>query len=86
VGELIVANYIGDQPTLAPYVTNGVTASATAAALNGVANEAPTYVFSAPWTQIFNCQTLSFRVGIPYSLDAALLAALQAASAPIVSA
>jgi hypothetical protein len=78
--------YTGDQPVTAPYVAGGGVAQANATVLDALAGEAATYVFSAPWVQAFNGQTLSFRPGPPYSVDAALLAALNAASAPITAA
>ena len=78
--------YVGDQPITAPFVAQGNIGKANATVLDALAGEAPTYVFSAPWTQIYNGQVLSFRPGPSYSIDAALLTALNAASAPITSA
>jgi len=82
-----MAIYSGDQQTVNSAVAGGhVVETANATVLDAITGEASTYVFSTFWTQVFNGQTLSFRPGVPYSVDAALLTALNAASAPITSA
>lgn len=81
-----MAIYSGDQPTSSPYVSGPVVGSANATVLDTITGEAPTYVFSAFLTLAYRGQTLSFRPGVPYSLDPALLAALNAVSAPITAA
>lgn len=82
-----MAIYTSDQQRTTRVIANGgVVEAANATVLDGISGEAATYVFSSNWTQVFNGAVLSFRVGVPYSVDTKLLAALTAASAPIVSA
>ena len=81
-----MAIYSGDQPATRAVVLNGVLTPGSAAVLNAITGEAATYVFSANYPFVFNGSVITFRPSVPYSLDANLLAALTAASAPITSA
>jgi hypothetical protein len=81
-----MAIYTGDQPTIGTAVVNGCLVPANATLLDSLPSEAATYVFSTNFTLVYNSQVVSFRPGLAYSMDAALLAALTAAGAPIFSA
>jgi hypothetical protein len=81
--------YHGDQTTTADVVSGATDSELSASAAATVANgnaEAPVYVFTANYSFVWQGQTLSFRSGFPYQLDAALLAALGKQNAPIVAA
>ena len=83
----MAAIYAGDQQTITYAVAAAVDdEQATATTLDSYPGEAPTYVFSAFFSLVYNNTVLTFRPSVPYSIDAALLAALNAASAPITSA
>jgi hypothetical protein len=78
-----------DQNTPMPFINGGgvVTETDPVTEKNAMpAGSAAMYVFSTDWVQAYNGQTLSFRSGGKgYQLDAALIAALNAASAPITA-
>jgi hypothetical protein len=80
--------YMGDQPVLNPAVVNGVIQGQTPAIMdaNGLPSGVADYTFSANWVQTYNGVTLQFRPGQPNAIDTALLAALNAAGAPITAA
>jgi hypothetical protein len=82
------AIYLGDQQTVHAAIIGGVLIEETPATMDavGLPSGIADYVFSATWTQVYNGQTLSFVPGVPYAVDAALLAALTGASAPITAA
>ncbi len=82
------AIYLGDQQAVQAAMANGVIIEETPARMDasGLPTGIADYVFSASWTQVYNRETLSFRPGVPYAVDAALLAALTAASAPVTAA
>jgi hypothetical protein len=82
------AIYLGDQQTVHSAMGNGVVIEETPATMDalGLPSGIADYVFSAAWTQVYNGETLSFRPAVPYAVDAALLAALTGAGAPIAAA
>ncbi len=82
--------YDSDQNSLTGVVAGGptdTTSNATMVVSVATAlNEAPVYIFSNNYETVFQGAVLSFRYGVPYQLDPALLAFLTANSAPIVAA
>ena len=77
-----------DQPVTTPIVlANGsmLDAMPQVDKLVNPANSAALYVFSVEWCIPYNGQTLNFRPGVGYALDAMLLAFLTAQSAPITA-
>jgi hypothetical protein len=82
------AIYLGDQQATQAAMAYGVIVEETAARMDafGLPAGIADYVFSATWTQMYNRETLSFRPGVPYAVDAALRAALTAANAPVTAA
>jgi hypothetical protein len=76
-----------DQPNTTEIITGGDTSEGNAAAekLLLPSGASPFYVFSMPYQCVFNGQVLAFRPMVGYELDAALLAFLNALSAPITA-
>ncbi len=91
-------NCPADQPTQTPFITPPPFAGTPAAQMGGVGDpqpqvvksllptgSAPLYVFATNYTCIFNGVTQAYRPGVGYQLDPALLAFLNAQSAPITA-
>jgi len=78
-----MANYYGDQPLVAPYIVNSEVAIGTATALDAIPDTANNYVFASAFSMVYGGLSLSWRPTVPYIIDAPLLAALNAAGAPI---
>lgn len=81
-----MAIYDGDQPTGVPMIVNGVHVNASAAVLKAASPAGTIFTFTANYSYVQKGQHLQFRRGASYALDAALKAALLAASAPMVAA
>jgi hypothetical protein len=66
-----------------PMITNGTSGTINVTALQATAGASSVYQFNEDFTFVYNQTITSFRQGGIYALDAALLAALTAASAPM---
>jgi hypothetical protein len=80
--------YDGDQPSTANVaIDSSETEMGALEVKTGLAGtgETPAYLSTASGSFVWRGQTLSFRSGIPYQLDPALLAALQAQSVTVVA-
>jgi hypothetical protein len=81
-----MAIYEGDQSTTATIVVNGTHTNVNAAQLKAVSAAGTVFTFTASYRHIFSGQSLDFRKGASYVLDAQLKSRLLAAGAPMVAA
>ena len=81
-----MAIYEGDQSTTATIVVNGTHTNVNAAQLKAVSAAGTVFTFTASYRHTFSGQSLDFRKGASYVLDAQLKSRLLAAGAPMVAA